>query len=340
MVRALDPYTAGRLARYEGGWLAVFYFYEALQTVIGTACAGLSLRFARRLGLGLSPAVFVVAGMYLASSPVFQTISYNQVNFYVLASLLVALLTVEKQPVIAGAAVAIAGHIKLYPLILGGPWTLLRQWRAVAGIIIGALILLMIQTSGGSRPELWVQFFGAAPHFPRFASFKNNSLESIVLSTVNLGARALGYPPPGPNTAVLMIAGVLALAAVVWMGSRYRDRERVARELTEAGRFDAAMIWRYRLLGHTLDFIALSLLISPLVWVHHYVLAIPLMIWAAATRGDRPGLIGLVAMLIFVLPVFDIYPLSFHRFAGMMILVALTAPRPVAEHWAALQGRE
>jgi hypothetical protein len=86
----------------------------------------------------------------------------------------------------------------------------------------------------------------------------------------------------------------------------------------------------YRFSGHVVDSVALMLLLSPMVWEHHYVLALPLAVWAVATQGSsRPWPIGLALVLMFAVPTFDVFPLSYHRIAGLLMLVALSSPRQV-----------
>jgi hypothetical protein len=87
-----------------------------------------------------------------------------------------------------------------------------------------------------------------------------------------------------------------------------------------------------------IDAIALGLLISPVVWEHHYLLALPVLIWALANQETVAQLrrVGVSAFLIFVIPTFDIFPFSYHRLAGLLLLVAtlppVTAPSRSALH--------
>jgi hypothetical protein len=69
------------------------------------------------------------------------------------------------------------------------------------------------------------------------------------------------------------------------------------------------------------------LLLSPLVWEHHYVIAVPMAIWAIALYGaSMPWQIGTAVLLIFVPPTFDVFPFSYHRLAGLLLLVASMRP--------------
>ena len=57
-------------------------------------------------------------------------------------------------------------------------------------------------------------------------------------------------------------------------------------------------------------------------------LALPLALVAVALRGrERPGLVALGIFLAFGMPTFDLFPLSLHRLAGMLMLLALTPAR-------------
>jgi hypothetical protein len=81
----------------------------------------------------------------------------------------------------------------------------------------------------------------------------------------------------------------------------------------------------FRLTSDWMDMMLMMLLVSPLVWEHHYVLAIPPFLWGLinATRR-RLFWILLGGGLLFTIPVFDIYPLSYYRLVGMLILTAAT----------------
>ena len=87
-----------------------------------------------------------------------------------------------------------------------------------------------------------------------------------------------------------------------------------------------------RLLGHTMDALALMLLISPMVWEHHYVMMLPVYVWTITIVGRRkPWLVLAAGLLLFALPTFDLYPFSYHRLAGLILTLWLTRPRYLAD---------
>jgi hypothetical protein len=77
---------------------------------------------------------------------------------------------------------------------------------------------------------------------------------------------------------------------------------------------------------------AFSLLISQSVWEHHFLLALPVAILAVETRWrERPLAVAVSLFLVLGMPTFDLYPLGYHRLAGLIGLLVLTRPkRPLA----------
>ena len=76
-----------------------------------------------------------------------------------------------------------------------------------------------------------------------------------------------------------------------------------------------------------MDIIAAMLLISPFVWEHHFVIALPLLIWLFRWRAaSSPVLVFLIVVMITWIPVFDLYPFTFQRIAGLLLLVYSLKP--------------
>ena len=84
-----------------------------------------------------------------------------------------------------------------------------------------------------------------------------------------------------------------------------------------------------RLLANAADALAFSLLISQSVWEHHFLFALPLVILAVATRWrERPLAVAVSVFLVLGMPTFDLFPLSYHRAAGLIGLLVVTRPEP------------
>lgn len=323
-------------ARVAQLWDLVFYLYEAAQFGQLIVAFALCYALARRLGLAAQRAGVLIACLFLFNNPLLATLKHNQVNLWVLNLILLALLWLPRSPLLSGLAVALGGHIKLYPLILLLPWTLTRHWRALVATGVGMVGLVLIQTNGGRDWQLWQAFLAFADSFPQGSFFRDNSLHSLVYNTIGhlqwlAGDASYNVNDQLVGRIVLVISGLCGLA-YLW---RFVQRERRATNNAEPAHGSAAEQRSLIDLAHSMDAIALGLLISPVVWEHHYLLALPLVIWALASQSkvERLWLVALSAFLIFVLPTFDIFPLSYHRLAGLLLLISTLPPVAVAP-WA------
>jgi hypothetical protein len=326
-------------AKTEQLWDLVFYFYEATQFFQVILAYALCYRFARRLGLAAGRASLLVALLFLFNNPLLATLKHNQVNLWVLNLLLAALLWLPRSPILSGLCVAVGGHIKLYPLILLLPWTLMRQWRALVAAGIGMAALVLIQTKGGQDWQLWQAFLTFAGAFPKGTFFRDNSLHSLVYNAIGqlkwlLGDSSYTVNEQTVGRVVLVLTTFFGLLYLVrfFQREQHATRSKPLQAATPTAQVELTQ------LGHMMDAIALGLLISPVVWEHHYLLALPLVIWGLAGQQtvERLWLVALSAFLIFVIPTFDIFPLSYHRLAGLLLLISTFPPVMVAP-WAVLR---
>ncbi len=308
-------------------WTSVFYIHQSGLLFALLLSYYLALRFADMAGLKPWMGLLFVSGLFLFNVPLLRTILYNQVNFYILVSILVTILVLNRYPFISGSALAIGGLIKLYPFALAAPLLATRKWKALAGILVGVLAILAIQTKAFRNLTLWKQFVLFYLSFPverESAWFRNSSILSFLRNSLEfMGA------PPG---AVLPVFGLAALLILGWMALRFLQREKLYRYAIKQSLSSTHENEIFRNAGHLVDFSVLSLLIAPSAWEHHYVIAIPLAIWAFSltNRKDLPLLtIGLI--FVFVMPVFNIFPFSYLRMAGLILLLALASPKEVEQ---------
>ena len=64
-----------------------------------------------------------------------------EVNLWMLDLVLLAILLLPKYPIIAGTAVALGAHLKLFSLVLLPVWLLLKQWRGITSALLTLTIL-------------------------------------------------------------------------------------------------------------------------------------------------------------------------------------------------------
>jgi len=305
----------GRDPTPEATWDLVFYFYQCGQLLMVCLLFMLCYRLGTRLGLEPALAAALVAALLLVNTPLHRTLKFNQINLWMLNMVVGAMLLVPIRPGAAGLLVALAGHIKLYPLVLLAPWLLARRWLAVVASLLGVMVIALVSTGGGRDWGLWGQWLPFFRSFPVGTRVRDNSLHSLSWNALLPLKRLLHLPDPSHEMAVGLLTALLSLAVVAWFIGRYLRRQRTD---------DAAP--NLLLLAHSLDLWAATLLLSPVVWEHHYLFALPVVVWAFALRRDRPWPVVLAAALIFWLPTYHLYLLSYNRLAGLLLLLWSTRP--------------
>jgi hypothetical protein len=317
LVQGVAALFGGELAN-DSAWDVVFYLYQCVQVGLVAWLYVLGARLARRLGLPSPWAELLVAVLLVFANPLLRTLRHGQVNLLVLDLALAGVLAARSRPALAGAAIALAGHVKLYPLTLLLPLVVTRRWRAAAWAVgsFGAVVALQIGLGDGLA--LWTSFLELYARVGGEVAFRNGSVHSVLFNTLRLlGASELAVPVA---SAAAKFVSVVALA---WLALRVlaRERARRARRIGDEPSF----------LADAADCLALALLASPSAWEHHFLFALPLVLVAVATRvPERTGAVALGAFLMLGMPTFDLFPLGYHRLAGLLLLLWLTPALPPA----------
>lgn len=299
-------------------WVFVFYIYQCVQFFLGVLAYKLTVRFASRIGFSDLHAKLIVAGLFLFNFPLIRTLHLNQVNLLILNATLISLLTLARFPMWSGAAVTLGGLVKLYPFILGAPLLFMKKWRALLGVFASGAVIVLLSTRFGQDWSLWRQFVEFMLAFPAERESSIWIRNTSILSLLRNLSRFAGLPEAAVTP--LYLAGVLAVLA--WISLRLYRRERTYPTLPPGPAAEA-----YRNFGNLIDFVSLSLLVTPSAWDHHFVLALPLALWAIALRRkDRPGWVAIATACIFVLPPFDVFPFSYLRMFGVIALLILASP--------------
>ena len=299
----------------QATWGLVFYFFQTSQFFLLIGLILLCERLGRKWGLSPTIAAIVSSAVLIFNNPLFRTLRHQQINLWVLDLILVVILIINRSPFLSGLLLAIAGHLKLYSLLMLIPIILQKRWKVLLGIVMGLIGIGIL-----APLKVWDSFWHNLTNFPTFDGlFRNNSLRNLVASLLDL----LGLEQ---NWLINGLVIILSLVILFWFGQRYIKREYLGGEKN------------VRLTAHLIDAIAFSLLFSPLLWEHHFVFAIPLVIWSLASsvsfgnalegkKIDRQViLIGLSIFLMLVLPTFDVFILSYHRIVGLILWIWITQP--------------
>jgi hypothetical protein len=307
-------------------WQGVFYLYQCSQFFLVMSAIALCYRLARMLGTSATKSAILVSLLFVFNTPLLRTLYFHQVNLWVLDLILIAVLS--SSSMISGLALSIATHVKLYGGILFLPFLLMKRLSTAIWMIAGIAVIFLIQTRGGTDLSLWQQYIQSGNDFPVGTMFRDNSLHSIVDNTISFVAIALPIEPDAAEIAVRTSVLLLTVIVVIYFGKRWHIRERAFRNALRDVTADRDLWSADRLYGIVFDAIAMALIISPLVWEHHYVLALPFVVWIAVTEGEEhPWRIGAGTFLMFAVPVFDIYPISYHRIVGLMLLLSASYPK-------------
>jgi hypothetical protein len=300
----------------------------AVLTALSAYCivATFSPRFAWRSS-GLA-----IAGAFLFF-PFVETIALGQASAIILACWAVGIyLASHRRFILSALFFAFGTLIKISPVLAIGVFVLKRQWKWVLAYAAWFLTLSSVSVS----------LLGWAPHLIYLRTVLpvlscgipvtwNKSLAGLIQS-MTIGD-VVGF---GEFRALPLVAGACvaakALAAILYFGLLWFFHRR---------RGDQTV------LGSELAAVALlSLLISPVSWRHHYLLAlIPLIyLWLPETRLKPWQLIVLtVATLIIGTPLIDYATYSVHGTARLLAnaleplatlivlgLVMVTIPRPIS----------
>ncbi|GAB2990381.1 mannosyltransferase [Saccharothrix stipae] len=210
-------------------------------------------------------------GLFVWIEPVRTTLNYGQINL-VLAALLLGTM-VSARGWAQGAGVGIAAGLKLTPAISGLYFLVTRRYRAAAWSIAAffGTVGLGYLISPSQSNEYWFHLLGDASRVGPVGSAINQSLRGAL-------SRTVGYDvETGP-----IFLGAVVVAAVL-AGFALHASVRAKDTL--------AMIVSVQFLG---------LLVSPISWSHHWVWAVPALMWLVHAAGHRLAKITAVAWLLAV----------------------------------------
>jgi hypothetical protein len=282
-------------------WQGTYYAYELIQLLsVIVIIAGL-YALARRAGAEPSRAAILAGVLATFALPIKESIGNNQLNIPVVALAIAAMVAIERYPAAAGVCLALAGLLKLYPLVFLLEWLVARRWRA-----LGACALTVVVVVAGTWTH-WMEYGAALARMPPMESFRHAGLHAILINTTRDVVLGLGGGETW-RTAAVAVWGVSCLAVGAWM---------VRITLADHAQPQADR----RPFEVTSRLLAAVILVFPLAWAHHFIFAAPLALCLWARNSPSTPVMAATALMLMV-PAFDIYPLALHRLIGLVLLLA------------------
>jgi hypothetical protein len=297
-------------------WDGIYFLYQCAQFALVCAAFVLCYRFARIAGLNRAGAAVATTFLLVLNGPMLRTLEERQVNLWVLDLIVFGLIAASRYPFVSGWAISLGTLIKLYPAALIVPALLGRVSRIVVGFAAGLVVTAALLAWGGGW-RAWFEYAAAAASFPQQALPRNLSINGFFAQVVQIGSAAGLARSAVVHVSVSILQLALKAALGVWFAIRFFRREKRYR----AGAVDETA----RLFENALDILALTLLVSPVLWDHHLVLTAPIALWAWAKQGRARPLHTGVAIFLTLGQYTTLFPLYFLRPIGLMIVCALMA---------------
>jgi len=302
-------------------WNVVFYFYQCMQFFLVVLAFWLCYRIARIFCKDRFYSVLLVTTLLIFNNPLIRSIQHNQINLLVLDLLMMTILFATKRPWLSGALNSIACHIKLYPFVLFLPWIIQRRLRPIIATLFTFGVIAGIQLGTKNGIQYWLDFLTFFRKFPQTDYFRDNSVHSVIYNSLNFLTLPFHIPPEKLLPVTQIFCFIIAIVLVILFSIRWhRISAEAIQEKTDS--VEKNMI-------PLLESLPIILLISPLVWEHHYVLIIPYTLWLLTRKSVQQNRLAFLgAFLVFAIPTFDLFPFSFNRITGLVMML-----------WASLNGK-
>ena len=243
--------------------------------------------------------------------PIHRTLVYGQINFLVVALVLGCLLLATRRPVSSALILSVAVHLKLSPAIFVLPFLALRNWRWLLSFA-GGILAVMAFTSAVNDSSYYLDFLAALGEVrsANTLTLRDLSIDGLVR---NLATR-LEIREASATMSIFVLKGALAVATLYFAARDVREKTWYRGEAGDDVVLNACILLMF-----------LQTMLAPLVWPHHLVmLVLPTLVLLKKLETTRDWtLYGVACFFVYLLPVFDFYPISYVRFVGVAILYVL-----------------
>jgi len=265
----------------------------------------------KRFGFERLPAVIMTFLALVANVSIMRTLGYVQINLHVINLILLSLLLFPRRIWLSALALALAGHLKVSPLILIIPFILGKEWRWLIYFTLFTTGIIFI-TSAMHGFEYYSYFIHNLMNNEYILNFefRDFSFDSLIRATLTQFGFNVFLAPYFIWPIKFIIASIgIAVAFKATKSNIFYDGNN-----RENAVFNSAIICLF-----------LMVILSPLVWVHHAVFLIfPCLILSKRIASAGQLLIFLGAYIaIFLIPTFDFYPFSYIRTIGVILCLIL-----------------
>ncbi|MEU4741762.1 mannosyltransferase [Actinosynnema sp. NPDC023658] len=208
-------------------------------------------------------------GLFVWVEPVRTTLNYGQINLVLAALLLGTMVSARNWK--RGAGVGIAAGLKLTPAISGLYFLVNRQYKAAVWSIAAffGTVAVAYAVSPALSNEYWFHLLGDASRVGPVGSAINQSLRGAL-------SRTVGYDI---GTGPLFLAAVAVAAVLAGFALRAAVKAKDVLAMVVAVQF-------------------LGLLVSPISWSHHWVWAVPALMWLIYSARHRLATATAVAWVL------------------------------------------
>lgn len=187
------------------------YFPALALWLVATGAAYLLALRAWLKQVGLAQPLLV---LFAAFPPVLIAVTHGQTSFLVAALLGLGALLVPRQPWLAGLLLGLATIKPQFGLLVPVALLLTREWRAIGGAVLGAVLLGAVSTLAFGR-QIWADWFhigSAAQGAMDQGAVGYAKMQSLLAAAMLLGApSSMAYALQGALT--LAVAGAVAWAS-------------------------------------------------------------------------------------------------------------------------------
>jgi len=291
--------------------------FELVNWGVVVALACLLYAALPRYGATRGEAALAVGLLFFVNVPVLRSLAYHQVNPAVETLVVASLLAWPRFRAASALALALAVHVKVYPVLLVLPFLAVRDGRWIGWFVLWNLAIVA-GTSALTGFHRYPAFLEQVWHLEETA-LRNASIDAFLHNTLRVAGAEPGALARGAGLVLRAASGAAFLLAIARLAGR-------ARLGAGRGRGDAEAVRAERLVAHGFALLPLVMLIvSPSIWEHHpMLLSLTMPVLAGVLARPREAWLFLPAYaFLFWMPVVDIYPVSGLRLLAFFLLLAL-----------------